>query len=69
MVVDVAESVVNGATAGEVAGIAVQNPALGVALAGGAISGLLTSDPADTYNRNPATGGSDRSCSLRFRFN
>jgi prepilin-type N-terminal cleavage/methylation domain-containing protein len=33
------------------------------------MTGASATDPTDTYNRVPATGGNDGSCSLRFRFN
>lgn len=33
------------------------------------MTGANATDPTDTYNRVPTTGGNDGSCSLRFRFN
>jgi len=33
------------------------------------MTGANATDPTDTYNRVPATGGNDGSCSVRFRFN
>jgi len=33
------------------------------------MTGANATDPTDTYNRVPTTGGTDGSCSVRFRFN
>lgn len=33
------------------------------------MTGATATDPTDTYNRVPASGGNDGSCALRFRFN
>lgn len=33
------------------------------------MTGAYSTDPTNTYNRVPATGGNDGSCSLRLRFN
>ena len=34
-----------------------------------AVGDTVGTNPADTYNRNTASGGNDPSCGLRFRFN